>query len=220
MEDHGDQQYLWQLPSQPRQLRVFESAEAVALQALLQGANELPLKEKRMLALILAYSLLQLCGSPWLSETFSKEQITFFFKSADEPDYDRPYISTRFDESPTAAKGPDMNRLHRNPSILSLGILLLELHKEKPIIAYRKPEDLINGTEVNVNTDYTVVDREVKKLKDCSLGYQEAIQACLDMPWKPTGRISMDDPATRNGVYEAIIRPLEDELKYLFRETM
>jgi hypothetical protein len=98
--------------------------------------------------------------------------------------------------------------------------LLLELHKERPIEAYRKPEDLINGAEVNVNTDYTVVDREVKKLKDCSLGYQEAIQACLDMPWKPTGRISMDDPATRNGVYEAIIRPLEDELKYLFRETM
>lgn len=172
-----------------------------------------------MLALILAYSLLQLCGSPWLNEPFSKEQITFF-KSADELDYDRPYISTRFDESTTAAKRPDMNRLHRNPSILSLGILLLELHKERPIEAYRKPDDLINGTQVNVNTDYTVVDREVKKLKDCSLDYQEAIQACLDMPWKPTGRISMDDPATRNGVYDCIIRPLEDELKNLFRETM
>jgi hypothetical protein len=220
VEDRGDQQYLWQLRSQPRQLRYVESAEAVALQTLLQGANELPLKEKRMLALILAYSLLQLCGSPWLNETFSKEQITFFYKSADEPDYDRPYISTRFDEPPTVAKGLDMNRLHRNPSILSLGILLLELHKERPIEAYRKPEDLINGTEVNVNTDYTVVDREVKKLKDCSLDYQEAIQACLDMPWKPIGGISMDDPATRNGVYDSIIRPLENELKNLFRETM
>lgn len=220
MEDRGDEQYLWQLQSRPRQLHYFESAEAVALQTLLQGANELPLKEKRVLALILAYSLLQLCGSPWLRETFSKEHITFFYKSADEPDYDRPYISTRFDEPLTVAKGLDVNQLHRNPSILSLGILLLELHKERPIEAYRKPEDLINGTEVNINTDYTVVDREVKKLKDCSLDYQEAIQACLDMPWKPQGRINMDDPATRNGVYDSIIQPLENELKNLFRETM
>jgi hypothetical protein len=220
VEDRGDQQYLWQLPSQPRQLRFFESAEAVALQALLRGANQLPLKEKRMLALILAYSLLQLCGSPWLNETFSKEQISFFYQTEDEPDYERPYISTRFEELSTVASGPDMNRLHRNPSLLSLGILLLELHKERPIEAYRKPEDLIDGTAVNVNTDYTVADRKVKKLRDCSLDYQEAIQACLDMPWKPTGRISMDDPATRNGVYDAIIRPLEDELKNLFRETI
>lgn len=220
VEVHGDQLYLWQLPSQPRQLYFFESAEAVPLRALLRGANELPLKEKRMLALILAYSLLQLCGSPWLNETFSKEEITFFYKSADEPDYERPYISTRFDESQTVVSRPVMNRLHRNPSLLSLGILLLELHKERPIEHYRKPEDLINGTEVNVNTDFAVADREVKRLRDCSLNYQEAMQACLDIPWKSSGRVSLDDPVTRNGVYDAIIRPLEDELKNLFRESI
>lgn len=62
--------------------------------------------------------------------------------------------------------------------------------------------------------------REKRMLRDCSLGYQEAIQACLDLPWKPTGRISMDDPVTRNGVYDAIVRPLEEELEYLFRETV
>ena len=87
------------------------------VQALLRGANELPLREKRMLALILAYSLLQLCGSPWLNETFSKEHISFFFKSENEPDYERPYISTHFDELSTVASARDMNQLHRNPSI-------------------------------------------------------------------------------------------------------
>ena len=75
-------------------------------------------------------------------------------------------------------------------------------------------------TEVNVNTDYTVVDREVKKLKDCWLDYQDVIRACLDMPWKPTGRVNLEDPVTRSGVYDTIIRPLEDELKNLFRESM
>lgn len=46
------------------------------------------------------------------------------------------------------------------------------------------------------------------------------LRDCLDLPWKPTGRISMDDPVTRNGVYDAIVRPLEEELEYLFWETV
>lgn len=98
-------------------------------------------------------------------------------------------------------------------------ILLIEIHAGKPIKIYRIPEDLTNSSEINANTDWTIADRVIKSLDDYSLGYKEAIQACLDIPWIPAGqRVSLDNNVTRNGLFNNVIQPLEDELRHLFKE--
>lgn len=217
IKDAGDEPTLWQLRPQPRQSKFHESVPAVSLQSLLYNSHHLPLIAKRKLAVILARSLLQLHEGLWLGEEWSKRHITFFYANSDTIDYQRPYVMTSFDDKDQAV--PDLSLFHRNPSILALGILLLEIHTGKPIEVYRNPEDLSNGTEVNANTDWTVADRVVKSLDDCSLGYKDAIQACLDTSWVPARqRVSLDDEFTRDGLYSEVVQPLEDEVHHLFRE--
>ncbi|KAL8703692.1 MAG: hypothetical protein Q9201_003126 [Fulgogasparrea decipioides] len=217
VEDASDEPTLWQLRPQPRQSKFLESVPAVSLQSLLYNSYRLPLIAKRKLAVILARSLLQLHEGLWFGKEWGKRHITFFYANSDTIDYQRPYVTTSFDGNDQAV--PDLSLFHRNASILALGILLVEIHTGKPIETYRTPEDLSNGTEVNANTDWTVADRIVKSLDDCSLGYKDAIQACLDTSWVPAAqRVSLEDELTRNGLYNDVVRPLEDEVHHLFRE--
>lgn len=221
VEDSEGEQTLWQLRSRPKRVQFLQSTPAVSLQTLLFRKPKFPLVVKRRLALILAESLLQLHGSPWLSQEWNKGHISFFYVSTDMLDYQRPYLSTSFDDGKSDIEAPDMNRFHRNPGILALGILLIEIHTEKPIESYRTAADLSNGQEVNANTDWTVADRVVKGLEDCSLGYKDAIQACLDTPWIPAGQqVSLEDPVTRTGLFNDVVQPLKDELIYLFKEKI
>ncbi|KAI4189759.1 MAG: hypothetical protein L6R41_001242 [Letrouitia leprolyta] len=215
--DAGDEPTLWQLRPQPRHSKFLESASAVSLQSLLHNSHHLPLIAKRKLAVILARSLLHLHEGLWLGTEWSKRHITFFYANSDTIDYQRPYVTTSFDGDDEAA--PDLSLFHRNASILALGILLVEIHTGKPIETYRTPEDLCNGTEVNANTDWTVADRVVKSLDDCSHGYKDAVSACLDTSWVPAAqRVNLDDELTRKGFYSDVVQPLEDEVHYLFRE--
>ena len=217
VEQGGDEPTLWQLRPQPKRSTILESVPAVSLQSLLYNSHRLPLITKRKLAVILARSLLQLHEGLWLGREWSKRQITFFYEAADTIDYQRPYVTTQFDGSDQET--PDFALFHRNVSILALGILLIETHTGKPIEMYRTAEDLTNGIEVNANTDWTVADRVVKSLDDCSLGYKEAIQACLDTSRVPAAeRVSLDDEITRSGFFNDVVQPLEDELHHLFRE--
>lgn len=205
---------VWQLRPQPKRYHFLETVPAVSLQSLLTEKAHLPLIVKRRLALTLAKSLLQFHEELWRSREWSKEQINFLHESADHLDYQRPYVTTRFDKSTSDSKIPDLSFHHRNISILALGILLIEIHTGNSIECYRSPQD-----EFNINTDWMVADQVVKSLDDCSLGYRGAIQACLDTPWVAAGqKVDLEDPIVLNGVYKDIVQPLEDELQYLFRE--
>ena len=217
VEQAGDEPTLWQLRPQPKRSTILNTVPAVSLQSLLYNSHRLPLITKRKLAVILARTLLQFHEGLWLGREWDKRQITFFYETADTIDYQRPYVTTHFDSSDQEI--PDFSLFHRNASILALGILLIEIHTGKAIEEYRTAEDLTGGTEVNANTDWTVADRVVKSLDDCSLGYKEAIQACLDTPWVPAAcRVSLDDELTRTGLFNDVVQPLEDELQHLFRE--
>ena len=212
---------VWQLRSQPRRTSYVETMPAVSLQTLLQGHTSLPLKVKRRLALVLANSLLYFHEEFWLGRDWNKAQISFLYESVDKPDYLRPYVSASFRNPNSDLVLSNLSVFHPNFSILALGILLIEVHTEKPIESYRSAKDLINGQDANVNTDFTVADRVAKSLDDCSYNYKRAIQACLDTPWAAAGqRVTLDDPVIVNGIYEDVIRPLEDEITYLFRETI
>ena len=219
MEDIEEEQMMWQLRPQPKRLSYLNTPPAISLQSLLLDSTRLPLVVKRRLALILANSLLQLHEEVWRSRDWSKGQITFFYESAGDIDFQRPYITPCFENLDQDVTMIGFDTFHPNPSILTLGILLIEIHTGNPIETYRSSQDLTNGHEVNANTDWAVADRVAKTLDDCSLGYRGAIQACLDTSWLPAGQtVSLEDPIIRNGVYNDIVQPLEDELQYLFRE--
>ena len=188
IEGIDGEQTVRQLRSQPKRLLLLETSPAVSLHSLLLESIRLPLVVKRRLALVLANSLLQFHEGVWQSKEWNKGNITFCYDSADRLDYQRPYVNTYFDNFDLERNIPNLNMFHRNPSILALGVLLIEIHTGNPIESFRSTHDPSNGQEVNANTDWTIADRVVKSLDDCSLGYKGAIPACLDTPWVPAGQ--------------------------------
>lgn len=219
VEDTGNDEMLWQLRSTPKRLPRSGVSQVESLQTVLEKSTKLPLVTKRRLAVIFAHSLLQLHESYWKNKEWNKNHIYFFYGISGALDFQRPYLSTIFDPAIDKMEPPlDLNRFHRNPSILALGILLIEIHTGKLIENFRTD---VERQEINTNTDWLVANRVVKTLEDCSLGYRDAIQSCLDTPWVPAGqKVNLEDVATRAGVYQDVIRPLEDELTYLFREKI
>ncbi|KAL8854433.1 MAG: hypothetical protein Q9221_000703 [Calogaya cf. arnoldii] len=143
VEDAGDEPTLWQLRPLPKRAIILESVPAVSLQTLLCNSRHLPLIAKRKLAVILARSLLQLHEGLWLGKEWSKQQVTFLYATSNDLDYQRPYVTTRFDATDQAV--PDFSLFHRNASILALGILLIEIHTGKPTEMYRSPKTCLTA---------------------------------------------------------------------------
>lgn len=211
VEDINGRHKLWRLRSQPRKLHILDSIPAASLESLLLEQTRLGLRDKRRLALILSHSLLQYHDSAWLGSEWDKRHISFFHLG-DKPDLQRPYLSTCFNKPHPDIIDTDKSRFHRNPGILALGILLIEIDLERPIETYRTATD-----KINANTDWIVADRIVKSMDQCSEPYREAIRACLDIPWVPAGQnVSLENPQTRNGLCDHVIELLESEFDYLF----
>lgn len=96
-------------------------------------------KAKAKLAVVLAHSLLQLHESEWLCRNWGKEHILFLrnggvtFVPSAGFGLDRPYVSTGLFPSKAPYQGPPDNETFKNtshpiPSLMALGIVVLELH--------------------------------------------------------------------------------------------
>lgn len=211
MEDLDGCQKLWQLRSQPRTLQILDSIPETSLESLLHEKTRLGLRDKRRLGLILSHSLLQYHDSAWLGSEWDKRHISFFHLE-DKPDLQRPYLSTCFNRPHLDVINTEMTRFHRNPGILALGILLIELDLERLIETFRTATD-----KINANTDWIVADRIAQSMDQCSEPYREAIRACLDIPWIPAGqKACLENPQTRDGPCDRVIDLLEDEFNSLF----
>ncbi|KAF2436658.1 hypothetical protein EJ08DRAFT_674523 [Tothia fuscella] len=207
---------LWRLRSQPKKLLFPATSPRMSLQESLSGQLLKTLKVKRVLALTFAYALIQCMGSTCSRRTLEKDSVFFYHLTVDTVDFERPYLSTRFDAVNQAHDAADMSIQHRNPRILELGILLLEIHKGRPLSTFRLSTEISNPSP---NTDLSVARRVVETLEDwCSEPYKDAVRACLELPWVPAGKkADLDDEAVGSGFYDKVIKPLEGELEYLFR---
>jgi hypothetical protein len=215
---------LWRARPRRRSLCVVEPEVRVPLDRLLQdSAMKLSLKQKRVLAVVIAHAVLNFCESPWLDEDWDKRYISFYgHPTGDEGlDFTRPYLSTHF-------RGPRQGRkdqsvsltLHRSPAILALGILLLEIELCEPIESHWVEEDLDNG-QPNFNTNLTAAERLLENSVDeIYESYRMAIGACLNCDFALLlDDMSLENDSFRLQVYEKIVVPLEEELWHGWRLT-
>lgn len=179
------------------------------------------------LAVNLASTLLQLHGTPWVQERWSKRDILFFASHSDgitDPrqrpvDIDHPLLNQRFSStgSETPSTMPNLPRpTHPNLSVLSLGIMLLELWFATPIEARRLPSDLADG-QPNSSTDLAVAERWVKEnsnRENMPAGYWRAVNSCVYCFFDPMPRNkTLEDPDFREAIWQNVAVPLEMELK-------
>ncbi|KAK0117759.1 hypothetical protein ONS95_012085 [Cadophora gregata] len=207
-----DGEKLWQ--GRPTGSRVHYKPEiGIPLDTLLGDAQtRLKLKESRVLAVVLAHAILHYCESPWVSNSWNKQHVSFF-ATLNGPDLMRPYLETQF-EARTAPSDGVVDDLysHPSPALLSLGILLLELYLSKPIESLWEADDTEDGME-GVNTNWITAEKQLEKMgDDLYEGYRNAIQACLKVDYVDSEDFSLDNESFRKLIYERVVIPLEDEL--------
>ncbi|KAL9623532.1 MAG: hypothetical protein Q9160_002213 [Pyrenula sp. 1 TL-2023] len=205
---------LWQTKSRIRSLKV-QGQNDISLKDLLP--LEIKLKQKRVLAVVLAHAALHCSDGPWLCRDWSKEHITFFQDDAIGLDLGRPCLAVDFQHQPSSdEEDSNLSNPHSYPALLSLGILLLEIYLCKPIESQYSPEDLIDD-QPNENTNLTTAMRLLERLEDDVYeDYRTAVQACLDCDRVLASDSDRDSEEFRKQVYEDIVFPLEQELDHGF----
>jgi hypothetical protein len=185
--------------------------------------------ERITLAVNLASSLLQLHATSWFNERWNKRDILFLANNATmnlgsrrpprPVDIERPLLAQRFLSNGTTIPSTNLTLprpTHPNLSVLSLGIMLLELWFATPIEARRLPSDLADG-KPNSSTDLTVAERWVKEnanLEDMPAGYWQAVSSCIYCFFQPMPRDkSLENPDFREAIWQNVVVPLERELQ-------
>jgi hypothetical protein len=190
--------------------RILNSKPPVSLLELLERSKITP-SGKRELAIISAYSLLLLHDTPWLHSGWNRTKLSFFYTPQQEPDFVRPFISTRFEG---VAPAPVSLPFHRNSLILDLGILLIEILIETHIENWRTNRDkaeIVNCPAVAPTINLVVAHRLVDRMDPSPS--KLAIEACLSLDWAPQRTaISLYDPQIQEGIFNNVILPLEREL--------
>lgn len=188
----------------------------VPLASLLGNQNQVwTLQDKWVLAVILAHAALHCPAGSWLRADWSKEHVSFFRRGAtQQADLSHPFLTLDFDNQPAGVSLDGSDALFEpQPTLLSLGILLLEVIKGTAIETHHSPEDLIDGRP-NEYTNLTTALRLLEKSNgDLFVGYRKAVKACLE--WDTAnGELQHEEFARR--MYEVIVEPLERELEHGF----
>jgi hypothetical protein len=209
---------LWQNKSKRMCLQIQNQEEILLNDLLVDNRYMWTLKDKWTLAVILAHAVLHGSEGPWLRDDWSKRHVSFFKKDGEQiPDLRRPFMTLDFD-APLEQSGAQDHLFvqHSNPTLLALGILLLEIMKGTHIELHWTPDDLTDGSQANENTNLTTAMRLLDQSNgDLVTGFRRAVAACLE--WDDSSDQVESDFVNR--MYEAIVEPLEYELEHGFQVT-
>lgn len=212
-----DSNELWHaLATGPIRPTVHATSTRITLEELLQQRHRVSTKQKRILAVILALGLLHSGENRWLNEEWNKSHVSFLRNIGNQgTDLSRPYIFTNFrsSEQRSLSDTDKLFSMHRNPSVLSLGFLLLEIDLGNLIESRRTSEDLTDGTTVDANSDLTTAQRLLlEEGDDLYENYKNAVNACLLCDFAQDAEASLDNEEFRKGFYDRVFVPLETEL--------
>lgn len=201
--------------------------EATSLNKLLMPdpdhyGHTLSRKDRMSLALVLASSFVQLDATQWIQESWGKEDIVFD-RAPDAPekspiDISKPYILHSIEKHTADNKSRVIQR-SENYSLLSLGILLLELStgqsfeqhlsrtKGKSVSSLDPPEESVERL-----MKLSEASKWLKAVQDdLSSGFQGAIWHCIRSYFDEAS--GKDEAIYRQGVLEQVVLPLQDDLQ-------
>lgn len=190
-----------------------EPGNCVTLQKLLEDRTILQVRERRILAVILIYSFMQLLNGPWLQQHWDGADISFFQFNNDGTtsfNFRQPYLSAGWITAQSKTRpGKLLEGYHPMPDMVTLARFLLELELQdtrfSPTIAQDLPSDLAKAV------------RLLQKLRDLDRDlwarahFIESISACLD-----TKTYTSHSPESPHlllwEIYQKVVNPLEQNL--------
>ncbi|EKG20782.1 hypothetical protein MPH_01949 [Macrophomina phaseolina MS6] len=184
------------------------------------GTTPVSWSSKLRIALIMASSLLQLQGTPWLSEDWSKEEIGVL-RGVEGEIHTKMLISKscgslpqQLRSSPTV-NGPRSWEGIRSRPLFTLGVLLIELCIGKPFEELRRqricstPSDCQESTFLNL----TVADEYIDWCyQDRGPHYGDVVRRCIWCSFD-TRNVNFDDAQFQQAVYHGVVAPLQEDVK-------
>jgi hypothetical protein len=173
--------------------------------------------DKLRVAVDLASSALQLYKTPWLEEMWTKDDVLFIHRPGASP-YDHPFVSQRF-SPPSITSGEKTDTTTglarygaiRNPTIFSLGVLLIELWYGTSIEELQIPTDMDRGGTTGVV--WCTAERLVTEIAfQAGIKYSEAVRRCIRCDFDRRD-VDLDDEGFQQTVYNGVVALLEKTLK-------
>jgi hypothetical protein len=181
-------------------------------------------KEKAILAVVLAHSLLHLHESPWMSKDWNTRQILVLEAPSTWPgdrspsgyDLNRPYMATALQDFTTLPLPSYTNHVqpilpqggHQNPCLLALGVILLELHMNHTIPTK-------DGGDARWRAMALLTEESLRKSMPDD--YWQATSFCLyPQPDAISREFVFDDSRFRERYYEQVVMRLERHLDSTF----
>lgn len=184
--------------------------EMVSLKESLESRNgKMPLtyKKRLQLSVFIARSVLEFYKTPWLPEMPSSRDI-FFIQSESSPDYDRPFFMAKNERSEAKSKTTNDTTI-RNPTLLAIGVLLIELLRGQTIESLQTPEEILVDGPLSL---YMTASRLLRGVFQASSNYGTAVSRCID--GKIQGKdLNLENENDRHNIYHGVIALLEEDLK-------
>lgn len=196
---------LWVLRPSRLQVQELKHGTFVTLHDLINSNifKTLRQKDKYTLAYLIADSILHLYSGRWLENVWNKQQICFLANPGSQLPIDvkAPYLSAQCVDRATSKQ--DFYLIHPDQSILSLGIVLLEIATGIPIESRREGEQ-------HPNIDLAIAEEMFKEFNATTSSYIPdhiiAIETCLRPEQIFQRYRSVED--IRWCLYENIVQPL------------
>lgn len=167
------------------------------------------------LALTLASAVLHLHDTPWLTETWSMNDIHIMGRTSLLSD--QPYLSKNFVPStnnPCTITPGQRLRIIKNSIIFALGVALLEISYGSPLSTFETAEDLDQGKRLDW-TDYFIADRLAEGLAARELpNYADATRRCIHCNFD-SSVYSLKNDDFRERFYQGVIVPLQKDYDYV-----
>ncbi|KAF5568403.1 hypothetical protein FPHYL_2787 [Fusarium phyllophilum] len=184
----------------------------VTLEDVLEGKRGLrpliSLAEKVRLALVIASSVLQLSKTPWLPEALTPKNI-HFFRRGNMLSYEHPFLQRRLPECSLKRRNNTADNrdysLSSNPTLLALGMLLLEIILGSSLKQLRLPDEK-GPDDDGVIQDLTLANRMLEqRVALINPVYKAVVERCIGC----TDSKELDEDDFRQTVYNGVVMELE-----------
>ncbi|RYP30525.1 hypothetical protein DL767_006202 [Monosporascus sp. MG133] len=240
---------LFKMGFEKSNFRIDETAEPISLsQCFEERHGFFTEKTKRILSLIISYTVLHLNGTPWLQPGWGSANIKFFQTTSHKTPL-RPFIQTQLPKASPAGATPgfrpivnsedgdddissELDSGHRCPEVVALAVVLMEVYFVKP---FKKLADMHNvqltgppsGPIALIDVDQVFNgDEEDEEIEE---GWRSqipedsplrtAIDNCLDCElWEDKDGRALDSGTLRSQIYEQVVRLLELHLTHGFSQ--
>lgn len=220
--DKSDRRYrVWQLKTPSL---TSELTEVLSLESLLSQPGALKKKDRLILGVQLASTVMQLHTTEWLSENWGKRDILFYQeitqgKSGDitntSPAIRKPLVRRNFAPPDPPSLPLQAKRsifVPQNQSLYSLGIVLMELWYGKCLEDLWIEKDGNDSGDMTDMRDYMTTRRLIDEIsEDAGEKYGDAVRRCINGLDHRSSNLETDD--FQNKVHMKVVAPLVENLE-------